>query len=78
MTMETLEKAIKAQPFRPFDLHLADGRTIPVPHPEFIAFNPRGRVALVLDEHDGAEYIDLLLVVSLSVEGRPATHSNRD
>jgi hypothetical protein len=71
MTIETLDRAIHAAPFRPFTLHLADGRTLSVPHPDFIAFNPKGRVALVLDERDGAEYVDLLLVVSLSIEGQP-------
>lgn len=72
MTMETLDRAYKANPFRPFALHLADERSLPVPHPEFLAFNPRGRVAIVMDKHDGAEFVDLLLVVSLSFEGEPA------
>ena len=44
-----------------------------MPHPEFLAYNPKGRVAIVMDEKDGAEYVDLLLVVSLSFEGEPAT-----
>jgi hypothetical protein len=73
MTMETLDRAYKASPFKPFAFRLADGRSLPVPHPEFLAFNPRGRVAIVMDEKDGAEFVDLLLVVSLSFEGEPAT-----
>jgi hypothetical protein len=72
MTMETLDRAYRANPFRPFAFRLADGRTLPVPHPEFLAFNPKGRVAIVMDERDGAEYVDLLLVVSLSFEGESA------
>jgi hypothetical protein len=72
MTLETLDRAIHAVPFRPFSLRLADGRSLSIPHPDFIAFNPKGRVALVLDERDGAEYVDLLLVISLRVEGQPA------
>lgn len=72
MTIETLDRAYRAVPFRPFSFRLADGRSLPVPHPEFLAYNPKGRLALVLDERDGAEYVDLLLVVSLSFEGDPA------
>jgi hypothetical protein len=74
MTIETLDRAYRANPFRPFTLHLADGRQLPVRHPEFVAFNPKGRIAIVIDENDRAEYVDLLLVVSLSIEapGEPA------
>jgi hypothetical protein len=68
MTIETLDRAYRANPFRPFTLHLADGRRLPVRHPEFVAFNPKGRIAIVIDEEDRAEYVDLLLVVSLSIE----------
>ena len=72
MTMETLDRAYRANPFKPFAFRLADGRSLPVPHPEFLAFNPKGRTAVVMDERDGAEHVDLLLVVSLSFEGEPA------
>jgi hypothetical protein len=73
MTMESLDKAYRANPFRPFAIRMADGRSLPVPHPEFLAFNPKGRTAIVMDEKDGAEWVDLLLVTSLSFEGEPAT-----
>jgi hypothetical protein len=73
MTMESLDRAYKTTPFRPFAFHLADGRTIPVRHPEFLSFNPRGRTVLVIDESDGWDVVDLLLVVSLRYEGQPAT-----
>ncbi len=69
MTIETLERAHKAKPFRPFAFRLADGRTIPVPHPEFLAFNGKSRTAVVTDDGDGFEIVDLLLVVSPSFEG---------
>jgi hypothetical protein len=70
MTIESLTRVYTAQPFRPFAFKLADGRSLPVHHPEFLAFNPRGRMAIVMDENDGAEWVDLLLVVSLSFEGQ--------
>jgi hypothetical protein len=70
MTIESLTRAYTAQPFRPFVLRLADGRALPVPHPEFLAFNPRGRMAFVMDDRDGGSWVDLLLVVSLDYEGQ--------
>jgi hypothetical protein len=72
MTIESLDRAHKAHPFRPFSFRLADGRELPVPHPEFLAFNGKSRTAIVTDDGDGFEVVDLLLVVSLSFEGETA------
>jgi hypothetical protein len=65
MTTETLQAAIRAVPFQPFTLRLADGRALPVPHREFIAHRPGGRIAAVIGDDESAAYVDLLLVVSL-------------
>lgn len=73
MTIESLSRALDARPFQPFAFRLADGRTLPVPHPDFLAFNPRGRTAVVMDDRDGFEVVDLLLGVSLAFEGEKAT-----
>ena len=73
MTMESLDRAYRSNPFKPFSFRLADGREIPVPHPEFLSYNPKGRTAIVIDERDGWDVVDLLLVVSLRFEGEPAT-----
>ena len=35
MTSERLQEMLRAKPFRPFGLRLADGEVIPVVHPEF-------------------------------------------
>ena len=42
MTIEQLRKFYDAQPFKPFVMHLADGRAIPVMHREFMASAPSG------------------------------------
>jgi len=34
-TANQIREVVRAQPFRPFIIHLADGRTFDVPHPEF-------------------------------------------
>jgi hypothetical protein len=60
MTTETLQDAIRRQPFEPFVLHLADGRKVPVEHPELIAHKAGSRTAVVV-RGDGFEHIDLPL-----------------
>ena len=72
MTIEALDRAIHAQPFRPFAFMMADGRRLPVRHPDFVAFNPRGRTCVVIDESDEFDIVDLLLVSSLNFEAVPA------
>jgi hypothetical protein len=67
MTIETIQRAFRAVPFVPFTLHLADGRSFHVPHTDFAAYHPRGRIVSVypIDRPDAPEQIDLLLVVSI-------------
>ena len=36
MTKQTIQGYVKAEPFRPFRLHLASGRTFEIRHPEMI------------------------------------------
>lgn len=65
MTVEQLRRMHQARPFQPFDIHLADGRTLPVDHPEFLAVPNPGRT-IGVGCHDGTiEIVDLLLVTSL-------------
>jgi hypothetical protein len=66
MTIESLSSAMHATPFRQFRIHMADGRKFEVPHPDYVAFHPKGRTAVVyhLDD-EGYDTIDLLLAVSL-------------
>jgi hypothetical protein len=62
----------QARPFQPFDIHLADGRSVPVDHPELLLITPPGRTIGVGLSDGTIEIIDLLLVTSLKprVNGR--------
>jgi hypothetical protein len=71
MTVEQLKAADTAQPFRPFVIHLADGREIPVQHPEFLLTVPSGRTIVVCQPDDTLSIVDLLLVTDL--EFKPST-----
>jgi hypothetical protein len=74
MTVEQLRTAYNAQPFRPFVMHLADGREIPVHHREFMMTVPSGRTVLVCKPDDTVNIIDLLLITDL--EFRPQTNGS--
>jgi hypothetical protein len=68
MTIEKLKEFYQATPFRPFVIHLADGRAIPVQHRDFIAAAPSGRTVGVYQPDDTFNLIDLLLVTDLEVK----------
>jgi hypothetical protein len=68
MTIEQLRNSYNAQPFQPFVMRLADGRSIPVLHPEFMASAPSGRTVMVYQPDDALHVIDLLLVTDLEVK----------
>ncbi len=55
----------QARPFQPFEIHLADGCSLPVEHPEFLAITPPGRTIGVGLEDGTIEIVNLLVVTSL-------------
>ncbi len=66
MTLNQIRATHQRQPFEPFALHLADGRALHVPHPEFLYIPPKNDRCVFVTHDDGAvEAVDLLLVVSL-------------
>jgi len=75
MTAQEPRDLWKAEPFRPFIIHLADGRHIPVHHQEFLLTSPSGRTVIVYQPDDSFNVIDLRLVTDLEVEGNGRTES---
>jgi hypothetical protein len=63
MDIEAVREALRRQPFEPFVLRLADGRSLSVPHPDFVAVAPR-RV-IVTAEDNSCTMVEPLLIVSL-------------
>ena len=66
MDLNGIREAIRRQPFRPFTIRLADGRSIPVSHPEFVAVGTR--LAIVVAGDDSWSVVEPLLIVSLDYE----------
>ena len=65
MTIAQFKAFQKARPFRPYAIHLADGRSVTIPHPEFAILSKSGLTVAVFDREQLSEVIDLLLVTSL-------------
>jgi hypothetical protein len=77
MTVEQLKQVWKADPFRPFIIHLADGRNIAVNHRDFLASSPSGRTIIVYQPDDSFNVIDLLLVTDLEVSNGKSRRSKK-
>lgn len=68
MTIEQVRTAHSSRPFKPFVLHLADGRSLAVQHPENMALSPSGRTVSVYQDDDATHIVDLLLVTDMEIK----------
>lgn len=66
MTGIEIRKLIRAQPFEPFRVHLADGRAFEVGHPELMAQSPNGRTAILFTNDGEFEILDVLMITSIT------------
>lgn len=67
MTVEQLKNVHGAKPFRPFTVHMGDGRSFRVDHPEFLSRSPSGRTIIVHQPDDSFSVLDMLLITELEV-----------
>ncbi len=63
MDVAGVREVLHRQPFEPFLIRLADGRSLPVPHRDSVALTPR-RV-IVGAEDDSWSIVEPLMIVSL-------------
>jgi hypothetical protein len=74
MDIAGVREALHKQPFEPFTIRLADGRSLPVPHPDFVALTPR---RVIVGAKDDSWYIvEPLLIVSLDSLERGGASGN--
>ncbi len=71
MTLKTLREMRDTAPFKPFDLHLADGRVLPVVTPDHLLFLPNNPEFIVVLPDGGFRIVDPAQVVSVGRD--PAT-----
>ena len=68
MSVEQLRLAREAVPFRPFWVHLADGRSHPVPHRDYLSMSPGGRTVIVYESAEGGHILDSLLITEINFD----------
>jgi len=74
VTGDQIRDSLRAVPFKPFRLHLADQRAVEVFHPDFAMVSPNRRVLAVFlrDSPDVCRRIDVHLIVSIEdIEEQP-------
>ncbi len=67
MTSEQLKATLRQQPFRPFTIHMVDGRSFTVSHPEWVMVSPTGRTAILVEPDDSYSIVDLMLMNELEI-----------
>jgi hypothetical protein len=65
MTAAQVLRTLRTAPFQPFAVHLVDGRSIEVGHPELVTLVGGGRIAEIENSEGQIERIDVLMIVSL-------------
>jgi hypothetical protein len=68
MTKEAIKERVTAAPFRPFSVRLTDGRSYPVPGPDYASVSPNGRLLTVYtDGGNGVKILDVALITEIEV-----------
>jgi len=68
MHVDSIREALHKQPFQPFVLRLADGRSFLVPHRDYVAVSPR-RVVVIDPVDEAMSILEPLLIVSIEYAG---------
>jgi hypothetical protein len=68
VTTEVLREAIRTR--QPFKITMTDGCTLDLPHAEFVAISPSGRILYIAQENDRLEALDVFLVTGVQQEAK--------
>ena len=68
MHVDLIREALHRQPFDPIVFRLVDGRSVPVPHPDFVALSRR-RVIVVNPSDEKVLWLEPALILSIEYAG---------
>lgn len=77
MTTDAIKSHLDAAPFKPFNIHLQNGRSLSVKHPDFVAFSPSHREIFVWTAEWTYEFVGLSAITSLEIFRWPSAGSAR-
>lgn len=67
MTLDAIRDQNRARPFRPFVIHMADGRKFRIVHPDFLGITGHRTVFVGRVDSDGFDILDAMLVTGIEV-----------
>ncbi len=62
MTSNIIRDLLHTTPFVPFTVHVADGKSIAVRHPDYATLTQGGRMFFVNTKDDDFEWVDVFLI----------------
>jgi hypothetical protein len=65
MNVKNIREFCEEKPFKPFDVRLADGRAIPVEHPELVLYPPTGQEVIIYQPDNSFDFIGVFQITSL-------------
>ena len=63
--IEAIREHVRSRRFRPFELHLVDGKVLAVPHPEFVLFAPSAPEFVVVTPENEFNILDAASVARI-------------
>ena len=75
MTGSQIKELLRATPFTPFRIHVAEQRQFDIPHPDFAWLSQNGNVLVVNSESgDFVHLIDVPFITRIEKEAKAAEH----
>ena len=71
MTANHIHNAMRAVPFKPFNVYTSNGRVFSIPHPEFIETDPNGRSAIVARPDGYLSVLDIHEITEVEIVPQP-------
>ena len=72
-----IKRHITNQPFRPFTIHMADGRAVSVVARDFVLVSPQGRYVDVYQPDETHDILDALFITGVSFAPAPSPPPNQ-
>jgi hypothetical protein len=73
MTSNIIRDLLRAVPFRPFTVHVADRKSLQIEHPENAAITQGGRMFFVNTKDEDWEWVDVFLVTRVEASSPQQT-----
>jgi len=67
--VEIIREFNGADPFAPYEIHMAGGTRFRVPHPDFVSISPRDSMVVVFDLKDRLHHLNVMLIERVVAAG---------